>query len=129
MSVSHTVTIVCQAGSGSPVTSTNTYSADAENNIRASFGIVNDQLIAFTADVSQQKQIFLMASTDAILSTNDVHGGSPGKSITLVGGQAVQWSSTNGQTNPFGAVDITSLYFTCVAASDLTLLTLVDPTV
>ncbi len=127
--VSHTVTITCQTGSGVAVTSSNTYTADAENNIRASFGIVTNQLIAFTADVSQQKNVYILSSTNATLCTNDTSGGSPAKTITLIGGQAIEWNSTNGQTNPFGAVDITSLYFTCAAAADLTLLTLVDPTV
>lgn len=123
----HTISVQYSGGSTAAVQSRQSYTAGAENNIEEELDAGTDQLLAFTADVSQMKSCVLMADVDMTVKTNS--SGSPAKTIALVGGQAVIWSSTNGQTNPFGTTDVTALYVTNTEAGTLTIRTLIDPTV
>ena len=73
------------------------------------------------------KSLFIYSDVAATLETNS--SSAPATTLALVAGQPVAWSSTNGQTNPFGSTDVTAIYVSAASAGTLTIYYLVDPTV
>lgn len=122
MSVSLTLVVGC----GDSMTS-NAYSGGTRLEMSEAFGASNDQLFALTLDVSQMKMLYLHSDVACTLETNS--SSAAAATVALVAGQPVIWTSTNGQTNPFGSTDVTALYVSAAAAGTLTLKAIVDPTV
>lgn len=90
---------------------------------------VTDGLHALTLDVSQMKTMYLYSDRAVTLETND--GTTPGATVSLAAGIPRLWSSTSGETNPFGSTDVTALYVTNAsgAAANIKIRIGIDPTV
>jgi hypothetical protein len=125
----HTIVTQWSQSGATPSTSKMTVEAGSETNIVEPIpaNSTNKQ-VAFTADVSQMKSVFMKCDVAVTVKTNST--GSPDKTITLAVGEAIKWTSTDGQSNPLGTVDVTTLYVTNGAtAGTFELYTLSDPTV
>ncbi len=81
--------------------------------------------LACAIDVSEMKTLFLLATQDMTLETND--GTTPAATVTLKAGIPVVWTSTSGQTNPFGSTNVTGLYVTSTLAGTFKMRTGIDP--
>ena len=107
--------------------SSNVYSSGSITEISEAFAASNDQLFAFTLDVSQCKVLYLYSEVACTIETNS--SSAADATVTLVAGQPVVWTSTNGQTNPFGSTDVARIYVSAAATGTLTIKCLFDPTV
>ena len=91
-----------------------TSTGDGECNREVSIlGSASDVLIALTLDVSQLKQVFIMATQDMTLEWNDSAGAQG--AITLKANDPVGWHSDLDAVecpNPLLTTDITAIYVT-----------------
>lgn len=107
----------------------------AENNIDELIpAATTDQLVAFTADVSQIKGLFIVSSLDVLIQTNS--GSAPANTFTLAANVPFLWIHGDAAIRDTAGVavtaDITALYVTnedTDTAAALQIRCLVDPTV
>lgn len=73
--------------------------------------------LALTAafDVSAMKSLYMIASID--MTVDVVSAASPNPSFDLLAGQPVSWLASSGESNPFGASDVTGFLVTNPDAS------------
>ncbi len=74
--------------------------------------------VTFSVDVSAIKLIYILASTDMVLETND--GGTPIDTINLKAGKPYIWHTDAYFTNTL-QTDVTALFLTTGAVGDATL--------
>lgn len=127
MAFTHSIEVIYKASGVAAPGDTKTYTGGLEVNISESITAGTDTLVACVLDVSQMKSLYLYSDVAMTIETNS--SSAPAATVTLVAEQAVVWSSTNGQTNPFGSTDVTALYITNGSTGTLTMRALVDPTV
>jgi hypothetical protein len=128
MSFVHKVTRSWSRG-GDTLSITESISVDSEVNLDMQVAsATTDGLHALALDVSQMKSMYLYSDRAVTLETND--GTTPGATVALAAGVPRIWSSTSGETNPFGATDVTALYVTNAsgAAANIKIRIGVDPT-
>lgn len=120
---------------GEAINKTFNVTGGAEINIDEAIpAATTDQLVAFTADVSQIKSLFIVSDKDVLIQTNS--GSSAVNTFTLAAGRPFMWSTGDAaladtEGDPV-TTDITALYVTNAhetAAAALQIRCLVDPTV
>lgn len=135
MSFSHAITIRYQANGGASFSQAVTRTGGAEVNISESCADNAATVLTFALDVSAMTCCMICSTLrDGVLTIND--DGSPDKTINLKAGLPIIWDSLNGQSNPFGTVDVTSAKMTVALgvgdnaglATVLEIRALVDPT-
>jgi hypothetical protein len=129
MAFTHKITRTFVRG-GDTLSKTESIVVDKEINFNTQVAnAVTDGLHALAIDVSQMKTAYLYSTKNVTLETND--GTTPGATVSLVAGIPRLWSSTSGETNPFGSTDVTALYITNAsgAAADIEVRIGIDPTV
>jgi len=112
---------------GAPINKAVDVSAGSEINIEESVPTGN-LTIGFGVDISALKGLYILASGNLTLRTND--NDSPDDELAIHGNQPLVWSGTDGYfSNPFGA-DIATLIAENPGAGNVTLQirALVDPT-
>lgn len=124
MAFTHTHTRNFSNGS-STVTSSISYSGSLEVNVDETLAIGTDTAVNLAIDVSELVSLYIMADADCTLEVND--GSSPTKTITLEADEAYVWPS-GGNTAPLGASDVTVIYVTNAAETNLYIRALVDAT-
>lgn len=76
-------------------------------------GTVTNLAVNLVIDVSKMVAFYLKAEGGNItLNFNDVSGGSPSLTKTLVNGQSWSWDNLSLHANPFGSTDVTGVYVT-----------------
>lgn len=134
MSVSDRIRVQYFEGSTSVGDITYTYTTGARNHLSESCpGNASpiDTQLTYTADVSVMKSLMILSTKDVTLTTNDDADGSPGATVALTANIPKIWSADTGGTNPFGAVDVTSLFVrngTDTVAALVTVINTYDPT-
>jgi hypothetical protein len=85
--------------------------ATGEQNISKSIaGSTTNQLEAFVAPTAKTHSVYMVADQDCTVKTNS--SSAPDKTISLKKNEPVVFWDVSGMTNPFGAVDVASLYVT-----------------
>lgn len=119
---------------GEAITKSFNVTGGAENNIDEAIPADTvDQLVAFTADVSQIKSLYIVSDKDILIQTNS--GSAPANTFTLAAGRPFMWSTGDAALADTAGVavtvDITALYVTNAhetIAAALQIRCLVDPT-
>lgn len=89
----------------------------------------SNEPVAFAADVSEAKVIFISASAPMTIYTNDVSGGSPDDTIELTTGKPlVLWVEGDDAGAKPLTVDVTGLFVTSATGGRLQIRYLADPT-
>jgi len=94
---------------------TETVTASGEANISETIAANATNLqINLAIDVSALKSIFMLASTNMSIYTNDVSGGSPDHTINLIAGRPLIWTNNSYFASPFAgdASDVTNIRVT-----------------
>lgn len=118
MSFSHTITRRVDT-SGSSIQSVKTLTADGRQSVSVAVNdSETDKFIEFDLTVANLQSIFILASQDMTLETND--GGTPTDTISLLAGQAYVWHAGSYFVNLITA-NITALYATNASGTDGTL--------
>lgn len=125
----HTIRMTCSGGTGNGLAGTITGTGGAEANISETLPIGTNTLVAYVLDVSQAKSIYIQATTDCTIKTNS--SSVPDRTLTIVGGEPIAWCSTydSDVPNPWGSTDITALYVTNAAETQLEIRCTLDPVV
>jgi hypothetical protein len=89
-------------------TTTETVTSSGEANISESIGInADDVQVNLAIDVSALKSIFMLASTNMTISTNNDHDGAFDDQIFLIAGRPLIWTNTSYFDSPFAStVDV-----------------------
>ena len=133
MSFTHTINKVFNSDSGASFIGSVASTGGMEVNVDEAIpALSTDLLVAFAADVSQVKSLFILATGAMTIETND--GSSPGNTITLAANIPFVWTSQDGldlrdTAEAAVTVDITSIYVTSTAGGSLKIRALIDPTV
>jgi len=125
MAKTHTFNPSVTAPSGSLSGTPQTYSGGEHVEYDETFAAGNNQAFALAFAVAKLKSIFILASTDATLETND--SGTPASTISLVGGIPYIWNEDSYFANLIDA-DVTSAFLTNAAECRLRISAIVDPT-
>lgn len=99
--------------------------------INATFGIGTNTACNGTCDVSVAKVVYMLASTATVVETNASNGSV--NVFTLAAGVPYLWTASSGAAwydtaGTAVTTDITSLFITNAASTDLQILILADPT-
>lgn len=99
--------------------------------VNATFGIGTNTACNGTCDVSVAKVVFMLATTATLVETNS--GSSPANVFNLAAGVPYLWTASSGAAwydtaGTAVTTDITSLFITNAASTDLQILILADPT-
>lgn len=125
MPFSHIVTTSVQSPSGNLARSA-TYSASLEANIdEPTLAIGTNTPIAIILDVSVLKSLVISSSTACTIKTNSTTV--PGDTLTFAAGEQKQWN-TDSYGAPLLAVDVTIIYVTNAAQTNLQLRAIQDAT-
>ncbi len=111
----------------STITGSKTYTSGNETNVSELLPIGTNQDIVLAVDVSALVSLYIKADAACDLYVNDVSGGSPSKHIALVAEEAYMWPM-GGNTNPLGSADVTIIYVTNAAETQLDIRVLQDVT-
>lgn len=108
-----------------------TISCSALYTVSETIGIGTDTQVAFTCDVSAAKVFFIKCSTAATIETNATNGSV--NVFTMAAGVPFLYTSTQGGSfrdtaGTAVSTDITTLYVTNVASTDLTIIVGTDAT-
>jgi hypothetical protein len=132
MAYTHVWGLNFKSGGQSVSTTTETVSSSGEANISETIPEdATNFVINMAIDISVLKSIFMLASKDMTLYTNDDSGGAPDHTIVLKAGQALRWTENSVEASPFAAdaTDVTDVRVTLVgAAGTLQIWTLQDAT-
>lgn len=132
MAFTHTWEQTFQRGGDSGASTTETVTSSGEANITETIGLdAANFLINLAIDISVLKSIYMLCTKNATIYTNDVSGGSPDHTISLVAGVPYRWTINSPGASPFAgdASDVTKIYVTAAGASGtLTINTLQDAT-
>jgi hypothetical protein len=132
LAYTHTWGLTFRSGGQSVSSTTETVTASGEANISETIPLDSeDFVINMAIDISVLKSIFMLASKDMTLYTNDDHDGTPAHTIELKAGQALRWTVNSAEASPFAAdpADVTDVRVTNVgAAGTLQIWTLQDAT-
>ena len=122
----HTYTITWTNGA-STVTKSTAVTADEQVELSATIpGSSANLQHTMHLDVSAMSSAFLLCTAAATVKTNS--SSAPDATITLTANVPVCWYTGGGGTNPFGAVDVTTIYVTCADGGTLYIGALQDPT-
>lgn len=133
MAITHLMIHTWQGQNGNSIAKTITSSAGSETSIDEVIPASStDLLLAFGADVSQIKSIYICAAAAMTLETNS--SSAPANVITLAAGIPYQWTNQDGVALRDTAgttitTDITALYVTSADGGLLQIRMLIDPTV
>src|SRR5215208_7427141 len=109
MAYTHTWGLTFRSGGQSVSSTTEAVSASGEANISETIPMNADNfVINLGIDISVLKSIFMLASTNMTLATNDDLDGSPDHTVTLVAGQQLKWTINSSNASPF-AGDVTDV--------------------
>lgn len=116
------------AGQVAGADKTFTYTGGKQDKINETLPQGTATVLTFTLDVSTLQSTMLLCERNLVVTVND--DGTPDATISLVAGTPLMWSADIGGSNPFGAVDVTSIKATLASgsAADLTIICLSDPT-
>ena len=131
MAFTHTWGLTFRSGGQSVSSTTETVTANAEANIDESIPDNSaNYVINMSIDISTLKSIFMLASVDMTLNTNDDSGGSPAHTIELSAGQALRWTVNSVEASPFAAdaADVVDIRVTSADPGTLKIWTLQDGT-
>lgn len=129
----HTITKLFSSDSGVSFSSAIASTGGLEINVDEAIpALSSDLAVAFTADVSQLKSLYIVGSAAMTIETND--GGSPINTITLAANVPFVWTSQDSldlrdTAETAITTDITALYLTSTGGGSLKIRALIDPTV
>lgn len=132
MAIKHSIRFGWSAsGSGSALSYSLDLEGGREQNIDETIPDASTDLeVSFTQDVSQAQSVFLLASCDMTLDTNN--NVTPAATVALLANVPKVWTMHDGASrHPFGATDVTKLFITNAsgAAGTLKIRSLDDPTI
>ena len=131
MSITMTLTSKME-GVGTAVLQSVSKTGSGSTNIREEIAdSETDLLVAFVADITQMKGLFILSDQALTIKTNS--SGEPQETISLLAGVPLMWHDTlpnQADANPFSD-DITALYVTNASGetANLTIAMLVDATI
>lgn len=131
--LTHTLIHVWQSDNGASFAGTVTVQAGLEVNVDEAIPeSASDLEVAFAADVSQLKSLFLLSDKALTLKTNS--DSAPDNTIALAAGVPFVWNHQNGVAlrdteDAAISTDIAKLYATGTDAAALKIRALLDPTV
>lgn len=120
MSYSHSWEQTFQRGSDASASYTETVTASAEANVDETIGVdAANFLINLAIDISALKSIYMLASKNMTIYTNDLSSGAPDHTISLVANVPYRWTTASPGASPFAgdASDVTKIYVTGAGAS------------
>lgn len=117
MAFNHTIVQSVQA-SGSPIVTTNTYTASSSIRLEESAADDGTTAISVAIDVSAVKSFFVVSSQDVILETNSASAADD--TINLVAGVPYVWNIDSYDTFKLGT-DVTSIHITNSSGSAATI--------
>lgn len=118
MSITHTITKTWASGTSAPLSKSVSFVGVRELNIDAAVAAstTNQQeLLSFTA--ASLLEIFISSTQNVTIKTNS--SSSPQETLTITGGDPLQWDNTCGIAIPFSG-DVTSIFITNAGASSAT---------
>ncbi len=131
MAFTHTWGLSFRSGGQSVSSTTEVVTSSGESNISESIpDNASNYVINMAIDISVLKSVFMLASVDMTLCTNDNLLGAPDHTIELTAGLPLRWTVNSVEASPFAgdATDVTDVRVTSGDPGTLQIWTLQDAT-
>lgn len=116
----HTTTLTWSGTGGATFGGSLADSADSEVNVDLTVPSSAEARIDLAINAARVKHIFMLATADLTIKTNDAATGTPADTISLLANAPYTYSAAGGTSGPF-SVDVTSFWVTLTSASTASL--------